>query len=115
MFDWQLAGIGSAVMDLLAFVTKSEWWFGELPVARRAIVDYYRQGLLSRSGITWDEPTWDRLWDHALMWRFLQEWVDLLAASPEPLLAARTELLEQVWLDPVAQAVARRLGKERQR
>jgi Phosphotransferase enzyme family len=114
VFDWQLAGIGPAVMDLLAFVTKSEWWFGELPVARTAIVDYYREGVSSRSGISWDEATWDRLWDHALMWRFLQEWVDLLAASPEPVLAARTELLEQVWLEPVARAVARRLGKERQ-
>lgn len=113
VYDWQLAGVGSAVMDLLAFVTKSEWWFGELPVNRSAIVDYYRQGLQSRAGITWDEAAWDRLWDHALMWRFLQEWVDLLAASPESLLAARTELLERVWLDPVAEAVARRLGKER--
>ncbi len=111
VYDWQMAGVGPAVMDLLAFVTKSEWWFGELPVDRASIVDYYRDGLRLRAGIEWDEATWQRLWDHALMWRFVQEWIDLLAASPQPLLAARTELLDRVWLEPVAEAVTRRLGE----
>jgi hypothetical protein len=45
------------------------------------------------------------------MWRFLQEWVDLLAASPDALLEARTDLLDEIWLDPVTRAVARRLGR----
>jgi hypothetical protein len=43
------------------------------------------------------------------MWRFLQEWIDLLAASPSPLLEARAETLDQVWLNPVAEAAGRRL------
>jgi hypothetical protein len=44
------------------------------------------------------------------LWRFLQEWLDLLAAIPESLLVASSGQLEKVWLDPVAQALARRLG-----
>jgi hypothetical protein len=44
------------------------------------------------------------------MWRFLQEWLDLLAASPDAILATSAEQLDEVWLDPVAAAVARRLS-----
>ncbi len=43
------------------------------------------------------------------MWRFLQEWVDVLAASPDALLGASTQALERQWLEPVARAVAVRL------
>jgi hypothetical protein len=43
------------------------------------------------------------------MWRFLQEWLDLLAISPSTLLEARSEQLEELWFEPLAKAVARRL------
>jgi hypothetical protein len=65
----------------------------------------------SRTGISWTEAAWLELWDHALMWRFLQEWLDLLAVTPGPLLVARADQLDRIWLDPVTQAVARRLGE----
>ncbi|NIN93721.1 MAG: hypothetical protein GTO49_01755, partial [Anaerolineae bacterium] len=61
--------------------------------------------------IRWAAEEWSELWDHALMWRFLQEWVDLLAASPDPLLETRADQLDQVWLEPVSAAVEKRLGK----
>jgi hypothetical protein len=93
----------------VAFVLKSEWWFGELPLMREQIVQGYRERLAEISGYTWDEPLWEELWDHALMWRFLQEWMDLLAASPTTLLETRSEQLEQLWFEPLARAVTNRL------
>lgn len=109
VYDWQLAGIGPGIMDLLVFVNKSEWWYGPLPISLDELVGRYRDQLDAR-GITWEEETWSVLWDHALMWRFVQEWFDLLAASPLPVLATRAEQLDQVWLQPVEDALGRRLG-----
>jgi hypothetical protein len=109
VYDWQLASVGAGVMDLLSFVNKSVWWFDPLPMGQNEIINWYRQGMQKQCGVHWSDGVWEVLWDHALMWRFLQEWVDLLAASPEALLEARAEQLDQVWLHPVAEAVGRRL------
>jgi hypothetical protein len=43
------------------------------------------------------------------MWQFLEEWIDVLAASPDAVLQARAQELEASWLAPVAEAVERRL------
>jgi aminoglycoside phosphotransferase (APT) family kinase protein len=110
VYDWQLTGIGPSILDVLVFVKKSEWWFGSLPVSENEIVAHYREALESRAGKVWEGDQWDELWDHALMWRFMQEWYDLLAASPEPVYAASEEQLEKVWLIPVTEAVNRRLA-----
>ncbi len=110
VYDWQLAAVGPGVLDLLVFVTKSLWWFGELPLASEAAIAQYRQGIGRGTGCEWGEAAWHELWDHALMWRFLQEWVDLLAATPNPVLMMQAEQLDRIWLRPVAEAVERRLG-----
>lgn len=110
VYDWQLAGVGPGVIDLLVFITKSEWWFGDRPMSRPEMVRIYREGMERRHQVSWSDEAWDELWDHALMWRFLQEWVDLLAASPPTLWEVQAEQLDQVWLRPVAAAVERRLG-----
>jgi hypothetical protein len=111
VYDWQLAGIGPGIMDLLVFISKADWWFGPLPIEPQALVDSYRRQLGARGGIEWSESRWQLLWDHALMWRFIQEWLDLLAAVPLPVLATRAEQLDRVWLQPVEDALTRRLGK----
>jgi Phosphotransferase enzyme family len=110
VFDWQMASVGPAVLDLFTFVTKSQWWFGQMPVEAEEIVERYRTELAERAGESWTNAEWIMLWDHARLWRFLQEWVDLLAAMPDALLNANTQALERVWLEPVAGAVAARLG-----
>ncbi len=110
VYDWQLASVGAGIMDLLSFVNKSVWWFDPLPTDQEEIINWYRQGMQKQCGVRWSDEDWIVLWDHALMWRFLQEWVDLLAASPEALLEARAEQLDEVWLHPVAEAVGRRLN-----
>lgn len=110
VYDWQLAGVGPGIIDLLVFINKSVWWFGELPVATEEIIDLYRQSIAERVQHEWSQGDWQILWDHALMWRFLQEWVDVIAVTPEPLLTTHEELLENLWLNPVAEAVDRRLS-----
>ena len=112
VYDWQLAAVGPGIIDLLVFISKSQWWFGDLPVPAEELIGRYRERVATDIGVTWEQEAWDLLWDHALMWRFLQEWVDLLAATPDAVLQTRGDQLDRVWLDPVAVAVARRLGAE---
>jgi hypothetical protein len=107
VYDWQLTGIGPPILDLLTFVKKTEWWFPGAAAEPPELIRHYRDGLAALQGKRWDDATWDRLWDLALLWRFLQEWLDLLAAIPESLLVASADQLEQVWLDPVAEALGR--------
>lgn len=110
VYDWQMASVGAGIMDLLSFVNKSVWWFDPLPTDQEEIINWYRQGMSKQCGVCWSDEDWTVLWDHALMWRFLQEWVDLLAASPAAILEARAEQLDEVWLHPVADAVGRRIN-----
>jgi aminoglycoside phosphotransferase (APT) family kinase protein len=110
VYDWQLAGVGPGVLDLIVFINKSAWWFDDLPLCQEEMVEHYRDNMLSRAGIQWEKETWSEIWDHALMWRFLQDWIDLLAVTPEPLLQTRSKQLESVWLKPVERAIERRLN-----
>jgi len=110
VYDWQLAGVGPGVMDLLVFVSKSLWWFGSLPLESEEIAAYYRERMAARAGIEWTDASWDEAWDHALMWRFLQEWIDLLAASTDSLLESHVSRIDQVWFEPIRTAMQRRLG-----
>lgn len=111
VFDWQHAAVGPGVLDLLVFVNKSAWWFDRRPLSEGDLVRLYREAIARRTGHRWSEARWSLVWDHALMWRFLQEWVDVLAASPNPVLEMRAEELDRVWLGPVSEAVERRLGR----
>jgi hypothetical protein len=109
VYDWQLAAVGPAVLDLLVFIKKSQWWFGELPVETGELIEIYRKEIKARTGASWKEPDWEQQWDHALIWRFLQEWLDLIAISPEVLLRTRAKQLDEVWLEAIMSAVQRRL------
>lgn len=107
VYDWQHAGIGPGVLDLLSFVQASRWWFDPLPIDPADIIQHYRKSLQEASGHKWSQKDWEAQWDNALLWTFVARWVDLLAAIPEPILQSRHELLESVWLKPVREAAAR--------
>lgn len=109
VYDWQLAAVGPAVLDLLVFVKNSQWYFGGMPVSESDLIDVYRDEIKSRTGIGWDDAQWQEQWDYAMIWRFIQEWLDLIAASPEALLTTRGKELDRVWFKPVANAIQRRL------
>jgi hypothetical protein len=109
VYDWQMAGVGPGVLDLLTLIVKGRWSLGGLPITPSDLTRRYRRGLCERNRAAWSDEAWDRLWDHALMWQFLEEWIDVLAASPDAVLQARAQELEDSWLAPVTQAVERRL------
>jgi hypothetical protein len=110
VYDWQLAAIGPAILDLVTFIQKSRWWFGTLPMSEEEIIAVYRKSLKDISGFAWGDEEWAELWEHARMWRFLQEWIDLLAISPNPLLEINADQLDRVWLEPVMESVKTRLA-----
>lgn len=108
-YDWQLAAVGPGIVDLVVLMKKSEWWFDDCPFDPGRLLARYTEGIAAGTGFHWDDQELQELFDHALMWRFLQEWLDLLAASPEPLLQTRMPQLDEVWLNPIRQAIQRRL------
>jgi hypothetical protein len=108
-FDWQLAGLGPGAIDLLVLVNNGRWWAGRLPLEPEVLIASYRAAIARGPGHEWSDEEWRELWDHATMWRFMQEWLDLLAVMPAALVEARAALLESVWIEPVMQAIERRL------
>lgn len=110
VYDWQMASVGPGILDLIVFYTKDLWWFGIPIIPHDDIIQRYRRELAHRTGHTWKETRWEQLWDHALMWRFMQEWMDLLAAMPNILIQSSVDQLKGIWLDPIRRSVSRRLG-----
>jgi len=111
VYDWQLAAIGPGIMDMVVLLKKSEWWFDNVPFDANRLLAHYLDGMRASTGVEWSQESLEELVDHALMWHFMQEWVDLLAASPEPLLRTRATQLDEVWLNPIQQAIHRRLRR----
>ncbi len=108
-FDWQRAGIGPGILDLITFIQKSQWWFEKMPVTPLDLTGWYRTCLASYNGYTWSDEAWAKLWDFALLWTFLADWVDRLATIPAPVLQTSYRHLENLWLKPVEAAVERHL------
>jgi hypothetical protein len=109
LYDWEEASIGPAILDVVAFVQYSRWWFEPLPLAADTLIDHYRERIERANGHTWTADEWEELWDYALMWVFLTRWVDMLATIPDTILEARLGQLESVWLHPVSAMIKRHL------
>ena len=109
VYDWEDAGIGPAVLDLLHFIQTSSWQFSILPLPANEIIAHYRSQLARAGTHTYTGDEFDQLWDHALMWSFVTGWVGRLAKTPNSLLPMRLEALQEVLLSPVNQAVERQL------
>jgi hypothetical protein len=105
IFDWQMAAIGPGVLDLLKFVKLSQWWFSPLPLSPVEIIQNYRDGIQKSSGIELNENQWGLLYDYAMLWTFIEDWIDIIAATPYQVLATRFEILNQVWIEPVREAI----------
>jgi thiamine kinase-like enzyme len=117
VLDWQLAGLGPGVLDLVVFLTTSQWASRsalaappELPLTPAKLISRYRREIARLLGLRWSDAEWAELWDHALLWRFLQEMLPWLASVPHPEFVAREQLFADVWLSPVLAAADRRLG-----
>lgn len=112
IYDWQQASIGPGILDLLHFIQASQWYFDPLPVSPKEIISSYRSKIVKAAHYHWEDDEWDRLWDYALMWNFLINWVDLLVNIPSPVLQTQYLHLRSLWLDPVNAAVNRQLPEE---
>jgi aminoglycoside phosphotransferase (APT) family kinase protein len=116
VLDWQLAGLGPGVLDLVGMVTASQWQpypaagaAAELPLPPAKLVSRYRREIARLVGQRWSDSEWLELWDHALIWRFLQEMLPWLASASEAEFLSREQLFADVWLSPALAAADRRL------
>ncbi len=117
VLDWQLASLGPGVLDLVVMVTASQWQPyptsnppAELPLPPAKLISRYRGEIARLVGIRWSDWEWSELWDHALLWRFLQEMLPWVASATEAEFLAREQLFSDVWLGPALAAADRRLG-----
>jgi aminoglycoside phosphotransferase (APT) family kinase protein len=111
VLDWQRAAIGPGLLDLLVLVTNSCWDHGELPVPESALTTHYRAELKRCLHVAWTDAEWELLWDHARLWRFMQETLSWAASTPPSGFDARAGQFEELWLQPVLAAAERRLEK----
>ncbi|MDH5605682.1 MAG: aminoglycoside phosphotransferase family protein [Anaerolineae bacterium] len=109
VFDWEHAGIGPGVLDLVYFIKASRWYLDPLPIEDEEITRHYREQIYKANGHTWTDEEWRADWDFALLWIFLTQWIDLLASIPNSVLVTRLPQLESLWITPVRQAGSHRL------
>lgn len=109
VFDWQLAGVGPGVLDLVTFVNSARWRRPDLPVSPHELIGLYRDELATRVGVQWSDEAWDELMDHALMWRFTQELLGWAASATTAQFQAHEAVFRDIWLRPVLDAAYRRL------
>jgi hypothetical protein len=116
VLDWQLAGIGPGVLDLVVMITTDQWVppqavpTSALPPPQSKLIARYRREIAHLLGLRWSDAQWSELWDHALLWRFMQEMLPWVASASPAEFLARERLFDDVWLDPVLAAAGRRLA-----
>jgi aminoglycoside/choline kinase family phosphotransferase len=108
VFDWQLAAIGPAMLDLVIFVQSS---FLQLdpPISADEMIQQYRQQNSAYMPPGWSDEQFALLWDHALMWTFMATWLNRLATMQPEAYNRIHDRFHTVWIEPVIRAVERRL------
>ncbi len=109
VFDWQVAGIGPGVLDIVTFVNACRWERADLPISSAELMELYRREIETRVKASWTDDEWQRLIDHALMWRFTQEMFAWAASASTETFAAYEQRFHDIWLQPVLEAAAQRL------
>lgn len=108
VFDWQLAAIGPAILDLVGFVQATLMNFKpSLPL--HDIITLYREKYNELIDPGWDDAHFALLWDHALLWRFVVHWLGKLATMPTENYAQIQDSFRALWIEPVLAAMERRL------
>jgi aminoglycoside phosphotransferase (APT) family kinase protein len=108
VFDWQRAGIAPAIIDLVGFAQSTRMSLDSgMPVDD--MIALYRDSHKQNFGRDWDDAQFERLWDHALIWLFMVNWLGRLATIKADDYERIRERFSDVWLDPVFAAVDRRL------
>lgn len=108
IFDWQRAGIGPAMLDLVGFAQSTRMSL-EPAMPVEEMIRLYRETHTKSYGRGWDDATFERLWDHSLMWLFMVNWLGRLATMKADDYERIRERFTAVWLEPVFAAADRRL------
>jgi aminoglycoside phosphotransferase (APT) family kinase protein len=108
VFDWQRAGIGPAILDLVGFVQSTRMGL-EPPMSVGDMTGLYRATHKQAFGRDWGDAQFESLWDHALIWLFMVNWLGRLATMPGDDYERIRERFTAVWLEPVFAAVDRRI------
>jgi hypothetical protein len=109
VLDWQLAAIGPGVLDLMVLATRTRWEHGRLPMPEPELAARYRRQVKRCLHVEWTDREWSRLWDHTLLWRFLQEQLSWAARAEPDEFIAWAARFDEIWLEPVLAAASRRL------
>jgi aminoglycoside phosphotransferase (APT) family kinase protein len=110
VFDWQLAGIGPAILDLVVFVQSTRLQLDPvMPV--EDMITLYRDQYRAYVPPGWDEERFALLWDHALMWLFMANWLGRLATMTPEEYERIHDRFNTVWIEPIMAAVERRLSQ----
>ena len=102
IYDWQAVSLGPGILDLVGFIHNSAVWLSPLPLDPQELIHLYREHLAAAGRAAWTDDEWRRLWDFAILWRFIQEW---LIVFSKPLTTAQIERANQAWLEPMIVAV----------
>lgn len=111
IYDWQSVSAGPGILDLVSFVVRSQIYCGLSNAGAYELAMLYRYKLALQVRQVWSESEWQKYWDYAIMWRFMQDqllsWADPSAHYDE----SKDGLVETYWLGPVAEAADRWLEK----
>jgi hypothetical protein len=100
VFDWQRAGIGPAILDLVGFVQATNMTLRPALPMEEAIA-LYRAEMARRVAPAWDDARFALLWDHALLWLFMTIWLRRLATMSLTEYDLLPPPFERVWLNPM--------------
>lgn len=108
VFDWQLASIGPGILDLVIFVQTTAMSL-QPTMPASDLIALYRGEMARCVQPAWDDERFDLLWDHALLWVFLSNWLRRLATLGPTGYAALSPRFTTCWLQPMIAAMERRL------
>ena len=74
------------------------------------MVALYRQRAARLFKPDWSDDTFHLLWDHALIWLFMANWLGKLAAMTLENYQRIEPQFRAVWLEPVLEAAQRQLS-----
>ena len=88
----------------VTLINNSAVWLLPLPIDPQELIRLYRDQLSAAGRATWNDDEWQRLWNFAILWQFIQVGLPTLTM---PLTDAQIENVNHIWVEPMIAAVPR--------